>query len=125
MSPSNQSPTEPRSFHQPQQYAPPAGRWEYVPANPQDAQRYAEASRSADLSLILGILGVTVLPVLGPFALWRATKAEKLGGRATAGKVLGWVGIVMLVLVVAWVVLVFALWGVAFTQIANDGAANV
>lgn len=124
MSSSNQSSRDSRGPDQPQQYTPPAGRWEYVPADPQDAQRYADASRSTDLSLILGILGVTVLPFLGPFALWQATKAEKLGGRAAAGKVLGWVGIVMLVLMVVWLVLIFTVWGVMFTQFMNEGAAN-
>ena len=124
MSSSNQSAEDPRAHQQTQQYTPPAGRWEYVPGSPQDAQRYAEASKSTDLSLILGILGVTVLPFLGPFALWQATKAEKLGGRATAGKVLGWVGIVMLVLMVVWLVLMLTLWGVMFTQIANQGPTN-
>lgn len=106
-------------------YAQPAGRWEYVPGSPQDAQRYAEATRSTDTSLVLGILSVTVLPLLAPFALWQANKAEKLGGRATAGKVLGWVGLVMLVLVILWLVFVLVMWGVVITQMPGVADSSV
>lgn len=99
-----------------QPYAQPAGRWEYVPGSPEDAQRYAQATSSTDTSLVLGILSVTVLPLLAPFALWQASKAEKLGGRATAGKVLGWVGVVMLALGILWLVFFLVMWGALVTQ---------
>lgn len=115
-------PVETNQYHP---YAQPAGRWEYVPGSPQDAQRYADATRSTDTSLVLGILSVTVLPLLAPFALWQANKAEKLGGRATAGKVLGWVGLVMLVLVILWFVFILVMWGVFITQMPSVADSSV
>lgn len=46
-------------------------------------------------SIVLGVIGLFVLGiVLGPLAVWQAGKAEKLGVKATAGKVLGWVTLV-------------------------------
>ncbi|WP_233542791.1 DUF4190 domain-containing protein [Kocuria tytonis] len=106
-------------------YAQPAGRWEYVPGGPEDAQRYAQASKSADTSLVLGILAVTVLPILAPFAVWQASKAEKLGGRATPGKVLGWVGVALLVLGLLWIGFVLAMWGVMFSEFQQSMNSSV
>ena len=106
-------------------YAQPAGQWHYVPAGPEDAQRQQQASSSSETSLVLGILGVTVLPILAPFALWQATKAEKLGGRATAGKVLGWVGVVLLILMVLWFVFFFAIWGFAMNEFMQQSRSSV
>lgn len=37
---------------------------------PWQAQRFAVGRSHADTALILGILGVVVLPLLGPFAIW-------------------------------------------------------
>ncbi|WP_112234521.1 DUF4190 domain-containing protein [Kocuria sp. BT304] len=108
-----------------QPYAQPAGRWEYVPGSPEDAQRYAQATSSTDTSLVLGILSVTVLPLLAPFALWQASKAEKLGGRATAGKVLGWVGLVVLVLGILWLVFILVMWGALVTQVPGVADSSV
>lgn len=46
-------------------------------------------------SVILGVIGLFLLGiVLGPLALWQAGKAEALGVKATAGKVLGWIDLV-------------------------------
>ncbi|MEX5297583.1 hypothetical protein RCG67_02245 [Kocuria sp. CPCC 205292] len=36
--------------------------------------------------------------MLGPLALWQASKAEALGVKSTAGKVLGWIDLVFGVL---------------------------
>jgi uncharacterized Tic20 family protein len=82
----------------------------YAPAAP-PAYGYdatsQEANSAATLSLVFGILAVVLFPIVfGPLAVWQAKKAERLGKPATAGKVLGWIGIVMAV--VAVVVLVFA-----------------
>ena len=70
------------------------GAWQPVP--PWLADRYARGRSHAETALILGILGVVLLPVLAPFAIWQAREAEKLGVPATAGRVLGWVGTVLL-----------------------------
>ncbi|MDO5368275.1 MULTISPECIES: DUF4190 domain-containing protein [Kocuria] len=98
-------------------YGQPPGRWEYVPASPQDAQQQVQAAKSAETSLVLGIIGVVMLPVLAPFALWQAYKSEKLGGRATAGKVLGWVGVALLILGVLWLIAVFAFFGLMMNEL--------
>ncbi|MCU1574922.1 MAG: hypothetical protein JWO93_3004 [Micrococcaceae bacterium] len=51
-----------------------------------------EASKAKTISLVLGIIGLFLLGiVLGPIAIMQANKAERLGERATAGKVLGWI----------------------------------
>jgi len=74
----------------------------YVPAAPPaygyDATSQA-ANSAATLSLVFGILGVLLLPIVfGPLALWQAKKAEQLGKPATAGKVLGWIAIVLVII---------------------------
>ena len=52
----------------------------------------SEAAKAKRESLIFGILGLFILGIVfGPLALARAKKAENLGERATAGKVLGWI----------------------------------
>jgi uncharacterized Tic20 family protein len=58
-----------------------------------------EANSAATMSLVFGILAVVLLPIVfGPLAVWQAKKAERLGKPATAGKVLGWIGIVMVII---------------------------
>lgn len=63
----------------------------------------------AILSLVFGILGILLLPIVfGPLALWQAGAARKAGnvsGLQTAGRVLGWVGTILGVLTVVFVVL--------------------
>jgi hypothetical protein len=50
-------------------------------------------------SVIMGVVGLFILGiVLGPLAIWQASKAEALGVKATAGKVLGWIDLVFGVL---------------------------
>ncbi|MEG9249619.1 hypothetical protein V6S67_16145 [Arthrobacter sp. Soc17.1.1.1] len=49
-----------------------------------------EAGKAKTTSLVLGIIGLFILGIiLGPLAIMQANKAERLGARATAGKVLG------------------------------------
>ncbi|MBS6030521.1 DUF4190 domain-containing protein [Kocuria salsicia] len=116
--------TAPTNSYQP--YAQPTGRWEYVPGSPEDAQRQQQVLKSTDASLVLGILGVTVLPILAPFAVWQASKAEKLGGRATAGKILGWVGVAVLILTLVWLAFILAIWGFAMSEIQGQfNSSNV
>ena len=58
--------------------------------------RSLEGEKAAQLSLILGIVGLFFAGlVLGPLAIWQAGKAEKLGVPATAGKVLGWISAIL------------------------------
>jgi uncharacterized Tic20 family protein len=74
-----------------------------------------EANSAATLSLVFGILGVLLLPIVfGPLALWQAKKAERLGKPATAGKVLGWIAIVLVIIgiVVGIIFFIVALAGV-------------
>jgi len=84
------------------------------PQFPEDTGRYPEASR-ANTALVLGILGVAVLPLLGPFA-WvmgnQELKAIDAGRRppegrgvAKAGWILGIIGTVLLALGLIFVIL--------------------
>jgi hypothetical protein len=51
-----------------------------------------EGQSKAKTSLICGIIGLFIFGiVLGPIAIIQANKAEALGTKATAGKVLGWI----------------------------------
>ncbi|MEG9249562.1 DUF4190 domain-containing protein [Arthrobacter sp. Soc17.1.1.1] len=60
-----------------------------------------EGEKAAQLSLILGIVGLFVAGIiLGPLAIWQALKAERLGVPATAGKVLGWITTILYALAV-------------------------
>jgi hypothetical protein len=90
------------------------------PANPQNAS-------NAVTALVLGILGIVLCPLLGPVAWSLGHKAEQevdasagtLGGRglATAGKVLGIIGTLLIVLVVVVIVFAYALGGGADTAL--------
>ncbi|QCU77517.1 DUF4190 domain-containing protein [Citricoccus sp. SGAir0253] len=56
----------------------------------------AAADRAARNAMVLGILGIvfgSLGIIFGPIALSKAAKAERLGGRAPVGKVLGWVAL--------------------------------
>ena len=79
-----------------------------------------QGRRSAEAALALGILGVAVLPILAPFAVWQANKAERLGEIATAGKILGWVGVALLILAVVWIVLMFVFFGVIMSGVQES-----
>lgn len=57
-----------------------------------------QGQQDAKTSLILGVIGLFFLNIiLGPMALHYAKKAERAGVSATAGKVLGWICIVLFV----------------------------
>ena len=93
-------------------------------------QQYPEASESTT-ALVLGILGIVVCGILGPFAWYiggREVKAIDEGrrdptnrGSANAGKILGIVGTVFLGLgiIVGIVVLLFVV--VASTEVSSLG----
>lgn len=78
--------------------------------------RALEGEKAAQLSLILGLVGLFFAGmIMGPLAIWQAGKAEKLGVRATPGKVLGWVSTILWLLgaVFGIVVLVFLFAGLS------------
>jgi uncharacterized Tic20 family protein len=76
-----------------------------------------EANSAATMSLIFGILGVVLLPIVfGPLAIWQAKKAERLGKPATAGKVLGWIGVALVIIGVIAFIAFFVLAGAASTS---------
>lgn len=70
-----------------------------------------QAEKDAQTSMILGIIGlVTGLGfILGIIGLVYANKAVKGGAKATAGKILGWLGIISSVLIVVFVVVAIVL----------------
>lgn len=75
--------------------------------------RAAEAQSAATAALILGIVGLFTLPIiLGPLALWQASKARRLGHEGGAGWVLGWIctlwGAALFMLPVVFIVLFMA-----------------
>lgn len=111
MSENPYQPTQPQ--HSPQGEYGSYGAGGYAPAAP-PAYGYdatsQEANSAATLALVFGILAVVLLPIVfGPLAVWQAKKAERLGKPATAGKVLGWIGIVMVIIgVVVGVFMFFA-----------------
>ena len=85
-----------------------------APAAPmQYSQQSVDADKAVTLSLVFGILGVVLMPIIfGPLALWQSGKAERLGKPATAGKVLGWIGTILGILGVIALIL-FVVLGVA------------
>ncbi len=55
-------------------------------------QSYAQGMNHRSTATIFGVLGIFVLGIVfGPLAIVQASKAEALGVKATAGKVLGWI----------------------------------
>ena len=82
------------------------------PARPRNAS-------NAVTSLVLGILGIVLCPLLGPVAWSLGRKGEQeidnsggaVGGRAmaTAGKILGIIGTVLILIVAVGLVLLLAI----------------
>ena len=114
----------PAQEYPPQQY-PPQG---YPPQGyaSQAPMQYAPDHPKATTSLVLGILGVVLCQILGPFAwsIGKRTVTEidasqgRLGGRgaAQAGYVLGIIGTVLLALGLLWIVVVIAGMGLFMTS---------
>lgn len=106
MGPAQYPPTQyppagyPPQGYSPHEYAPP-GYGYYSPTPGSDElrrlsfEREQRAQQHATTAVVLGIIGLFTLPViLGPIAIWQASKARSLGHQATAGMVLGWVALV-------------------------------
>lgn len=81
-------------------YAPP-GYGYYSPTPGTDElhrlsfEREQRAQQHATIAIVLGLVGLFTLPIiLGPLAIWQASKARSLGGQATAGLVLGWIALI-------------------------------
>lgn len=87
----------------------------------------AATESKAVVSLVLGILGIVLCPVLAPIAWAIGHTAEqhidasagRLGGRglATAGRVTGIIGTVLLILYVLFVIVFFVFLGLAFDDL--------
>lgn len=99
---------------------PPYGQGPGYPAQPaQPAPQYAPDHPKATTALVLGILGVVLCQVLGPFAWWMGKRTVReidasngmVGGRgaANAGYILGVIGTVLLALSVLAAILVLGL----------------
>ncbi|MEC5198603.1 putative Tic20 family protein [Arthrobacter sp. PL16] len=107
--PSERPSTQPLPPYQ-QPYQQPYASGSYQPGFYQPSYQSMEGEKAAQLSLILGLVGFFVAGfVLGPLAIWQASKAESFGVQATAGKVLGWIVTILNVLAVLAVVLFFVL----------------
>jgi hypothetical protein len=72
----------------------PQGYGAYGPTPAVRSPQRMDADRAARVSVICAILGF-VFPfaslILGPVAIGQANKAQRLGGSATVGRVLGWI----------------------------------
>lgn len=89
----------------------------------QSSYQSIEGEKAAQLSLILGIVGLFFAGIiLGPMAIWQARKAENLGVPATAGKVLGWITTILYALGVLAGILFVIIILVGFGATASYGS---
>lgn len=69
-----------------------------------------QAQSAATVALVLSIIGFFTMPfILGPLAIWQASKARRLGHAATVSWVLGWVCTLWGVAAIAMPILFFLL----------------
>jgi hypothetical protein len=78
-----------------------------------------EGKRAAQLSIAYGVLGMFLFWfVFGPLAISNANKAERMGEPAAGGRLLGWVAIILgvlsILLIIAWVMFFAAALAPAF-----------
>ncbi len=70
------------------------------------AHLYMQGMSHRSTATTFGVIGLFVLGIVfGPLALVQANKAEALGVKATAGKVLGWIGVAFAILWVLFIAL--------------------
>ncbi len=99
-----QQPTYGEPGYQQPTYGPPQYGYGAAPSQMGYSTQSLDADKASQLSLIFGILGIVVLPIVfGPLAIWQANKSERLGKPATAGKVLGWIGTIMAIVAVLFI----------------------
>lgn len=86
---------------------------------PQYGQQQAEGQSAATTSLVLGIIGIFAVGIiLGPLAIYFASKAERNGVPATAGKVLGWI-VTILYAIAIIIGVIFVVFVIAAASSAN------
>lgn len=78
-----------------------------------------EGKRAAQMSIAYGVIGMFFFWfVFGPLALSNANKAERMGEPAAGGRLLGWVSIILgilgILVIVAWVMFFAAAMSSAF-----------
>ncbi|GAB3849449.1 hypothetical protein [Nesterenkonia populi] len=93
-------PAEPNAAESPY----PAGHYGQAPQGGEQP-----GQQNATLSLVFGILGILLLPIVfGPLAVWQASVARRAGnvsGVQTAGRVTGWIGVAFAAIAVLFVLL--------------------
>lgn len=73
-------------------------------------ERLRAGDKAQQLSVVFGILAFVTLPLLfGPLAIWQGNKAESLDRYGNAGRVLGWLAIILSVLAIVGFVAVVLL----------------
>lgn len=107
--PSHQPPSKGHPVPQPDYELRIAQRAEQSARIKKESEQFMDGARAKGNAVMLGILGFFVFGVIfGPMAIMQARKAEKYYGKATFGKVLGWIDI-----------FVGALWIWAFVAFLN------
>lgn len=112
-------------------YSPPSPRVEY--SQPQYQQVYVEKSPSiiegeqlAKTSTIFGIISLFFAGIiLGPMAIVKAAKAEKLGVDSTVGKVTGWIGTIMAAISIVVAMLYIFVLGALFAGSSMDAGEKI
>lgn len=108
-------------------YSSPAPREDYPqPAYQQvyveKAPSVLEGEKLAKTSTILGIVSIYFVGlILGPMAIVKAAKAEKLGVDSTVGKVTGWLGIIIAAVTIIFSILYIFVLGAVFAAASEAG----
>lgn len=85
----------------------PQGGFQGQPTYYTNSPQQVEADKASQLSMVFGIIGLFFAGIVfGPLALVQASKAEKLGAAATAGKVMGWIATIFGVLGLIWLIFI-------------------
>lgn len=128
----NQQPQQTPGYSQPQYYQQPMYMQPAVvpvsPVVPLTPQQI-EANKAEQVSLVCGIIalvctlfGITALLgfIMGIVAIMQAGKADKLGGVASGGRIMGWISVVLSGLVLA----LFILWIIFFFLLAIAASSS-
>jgi hypothetical protein len=117
-------PSYPSNESDPAPYAAPASSYQrYYVEKPAEV---LEGEQLAKTSTILGIISLFFFGViLGPMAIVKAGKAEKLGVDSTVGKVTGWIGTIMAAISLVVVVIYIFIIGALFAGSSMDSGDRV